>query len=645
MNSISHPQLRCKVPPYGFMKSSLRRAPTFAFLIAGGPLGSLQTQRLCFQPSATFRPISNTCSRSSPRGKMSAQETTDFTSWTNTDLIGRISDLEHQMRQQKAQLLARSTSPKRKQRRSRRADAFDPSKYATRHIALKLAYLGQKYNGFEHANGNFTPLPTIEEVLWKALRKSCLISPESDESTDVAWSYSQRSRKPLNINWDGCQYSKCGRTDKGVSAFGQVIGIRVRSNRPVARPDEPTAVVSQDGDIADSYPVASSELPDLDFDEPAHPVRASFDPIKDELPYIAMLNSVLPSDIRILAWCPNPPDDFDARFSCGERRYKYFFTNPAFLPTPGPIGLEDGTGRGDGLREGWLDVNAMRTAAKKLTGLHDFRNFCRIDPSRQITTYERNITHVDVEEVRQQSGPMAFVERLQLAKNAAPPPLIQSEGTSQTSGPKVYSFTIHGSAFLWHQVRNMVAVLFLVGQRLESPSIVDELLDIEKNPSRPTYEMASDAPLVLWDCVFPMDKNRCVEDELEWIYAGDARTLESLTTKGDGKYGAGGVVDEVWSNWRKHKIDETLASILLDLVVSQGDDSAFERGGFKNLEPRYYRSQKLFDGSETARRAGKYIPVMEKAKMESVDAQNARYRTGKGSRREMRKAQELNNED
>jgi tRNA pseudouridine38/39 synthase len=631
--------------PYSFMKSPLRRTSAFASFIAGEPLGNPQNQRLCFRPSASFRPISNTCSLPSRRGRMSAQETTDYTSWTNTDLIGRISDLERQMRQQNARLSARSTSPKRKRMRSRRANVFDPSKYATRHIALKIAYLGQKYNGFEHANGNLTPLPTIEEVLWKALRKACLISPETDETTDVAWSYSQRSRKPLNINWDGCQYSKCGRTDKGVSAFGQVIGIRVRSNRPVERPDEPTALVNQDGDTADSHPVASSELPDVDSDEPAHHVKSSFDPIKDELPYIAILNSILPSDIRVLAWCPKPPDDFDARFSCGERRYKYFFTNPGFLPTPGPIGLGDPSGREDTLREGWLDVDAMRTAAKKLVGLHDFRNLCRIDPSRQITTYERNITHVDIEEVRQQSGPVAFVERLQLAKNADPPHLAQRKGGSQTSGPKVYSFTVHGSAFLWHQVRNMAAVLFLVGQRLESPSIIDELLDTEKNPSRPTYEMASDAPLVLWDCVFPMDKSRGQEDELEWVYAGDARTLESLTTKGDGKYGSGGVVDEVWSNWRKHKIDETLASVLLDLVVSQGDGSAFQRGGFRDLEPRIYRSQKLFDGSETARLVGKYIPVMEKSRMETVDVQNARYRTGKGSRREMRRAQVSNEED
>lgn len=576
---------------------------------------------------------------------MSAQKSTDYSSWTNTDLIARVGDLERQLRQQNAQILARAASPQRKRIRSQRANVFDATKYSTRHIALKIAYLGQRYNGYEHANNNITPLPTIEEVLWKALRKARLISPTSDEGTEVVWSYAERSRRPININWDGCQYSKGGRTDKGVSAFGQVIGIRVRSNRPmIERPREASTSVEIDDEIVNSDLVASSELPAIEVDDDlGHDVKPSFDPIKDELPYISILNSLLPSDIRVLAWCPEPPDDFDARFSCGERQYKYFFTNPAFLPTPGPIGLKDASGRETGLREGWLDVDAMRTAAKKLIGLHDFRNFCRVDASKQLTTFERRITHVDVEEVKQQSGPVAFFEQQQLAKHNNP--THPKPGALPTSGPKVYSFTVHGSAFLWHQVRHMVAVLFLVGQKLESPSIIDELLDIENNRSRPTYDMASDAPLVLWDCIFPIDKAQSQDDGLEWIYAGDARNLEGLTTKGDGKFCLGGIVDEVWSNWRKHKIDETLASTLLDVVVCQGDQSALQRGGFRDLETRTYRSQKLFDGSETARMAGKYVPVMEKPKMETIDIQNARYRTGKGSRQDTRRAQELNQDD
>lgn len=577
---------------------------------------------------------------------MSTHEATDYTSWTNADLIACVSELERRLRHQNTQPVTRSKSARQKETRSsRRANVFDANKYSTRHIALKIAYLGQNYNGYEHANGNITPLPTIEEVLWKALRKACLISPVTDEPTEVAWSYAERTLKPLHINWDGCQYSKCGRTDKGVSAFGQVIAIRVRSNRRAKRTEITSTERKADGDDGDSDLVASSELPEINADELGHEVNPAFNSISDELPYISILNSILPSDIRVLAWCPNLPDDFDARFSCGERRYKYFFTNPAFLPTPGQIGLRDTSGHGTDLREGWLDVDAMRVAAKKLVGLHDFRNFCRVDASKQLTTFERRITHVDIEEVRQQSGPLAFFEQRHLAKHADSQSHVNDIEGGQTTGPKVYSFTVHGSAFLWHQVRHMAAVLFLIGQRLESSSIIDELLDIERNRQRPAYEMASDAPLVLWDCAFPKDKVRGQGDDLGWIYAGDTRSLDGLKTRGDGKYGLGGVVDEVWSNWRKHKIDETLSSTLLDLVVSQGDESAMQRGGFRDLGSGTHRSQKLFDGSETARMVGKYISVMEKPKMDSVDVQNTKYRNGKGNRRELRRAQELNGGD
>lgn len=40
-------------------------------------------------------------------------------------------------------------------------------------------------------------------------------------------------------------------------------------------------------------------------------------------------------------------------------------------------------------------------------------------------------------------------------------------------------FTISGEAFLWHQIRAIISVLFLVGQEKESPEIFDKLLDIE----------------------------------------------------------------------------------------------------------------------------------------------------------------------
>lgn len=73
----------------------------------------------------------------------------------------------------------------------------------------------------------------------------------------------------------------------------------------------------------------------------------------------------------------------------------------------------------------------------------------------------------------------------------------------------MYVLTVQGSAFLWHQVRCMVQVLFLVGQNLEEPKVIDELLDIDKNPGKPQYEIASEIPLVLCECGY---------DDLKWKY-------------------------------------------------------------------------------------------------------------------------------
>lgn len=36
---------------------------------------------------------------------------------------------------------------------------------------------------------------------------------------------------------------------------------------------------------------------------------------------------------------------------------------------------------------------------------------------------------------------------------------------------EMYYFEVCGTAFLWHQVRCMMAVLFLIGKRLEAPDV------------------------------------------------------------------------------------------------------------------------------------------------------------------------------
>lgn len=46
----------------------------------------------------------------------------------------------------------------------------------------------------------------------------------------------------------------------------------------------------------------------------------------------------------------------------------------------------------------------------------------------------------------------------------------------------MYVAIIKGNAFLWHQIRFIMGVLFLIGSGKEAPSLVTELLDVDKNP-------------------------------------------------------------------------------------------------------------------------------------------------------------------
>ncbi|KAI1616693.1 pseudouridine synthase [Exophiala viscosa] len=587
----------------------------------------------------------------------------DYSKYSTTDLINRISGLEEKLREHNAQLAALtsksksthtpSPAPSRPRTPSpkRQARPFDPSLYSSRHIALRFAYLGGRYNGFEHANGNVTPMPTIEEVLWKALRKSRLISPEIpdgvDGSMEVLWPAGARMQRytkddapgkvRLDLNWEGCQYSKCGRTDRGVSAFGQVVGVRVRSNRPLPKQETETqqnghvladtANVDENMDADDDMP--GIEVDDLDEDTYAKP----WDSVKDELSYVSILNAILPPDIRVLAWCPDPPPTFDARFSCRERRYKYFFTNPAFCPVPGPPGMKFAAGKSRQMREGWLDIDKMREAAKKLEGLHDFRHLCKIDASKQMPSCERRITFADVVEFGDVGTAFSEQEGLsQFAGKSLTQSLFGQTGLSSTAGPKVYTLCVHGNAFLWHQVRCMVAVLFLVGQGLEEPSIVDEMLDINTTPRRPTYEMADDAPLVLWDCIFPADDGDIV-DSLNWLYAGDEANVRSgLTTKGDGKFGPGGVVEELWSIWHEAQMQEILAGSLLDLAIHQGDGNALRKGVQINTPRGPSHSQKVFQGGNEAKSHGRYVPIMQRPRMDSLEAVNAKWAKSRKAR-------------
>lgn len=553
-----------------------------------------------------------------------------------------------------------SPSPRRRKKNPRVDRKFDPANYSTRLVALKIAYLGGRYNGFEHHANNETPCPPIEEELWKALSKARLIFPTPNPHILAG-----------DVNWEGCDFSKCGRTDKGVSAFGQVVGVRVRSNRPLIRQRIESSAVSEDRYLMGHLELASPPLSptgdrvaDMPASKPSWGDESlAFHPIDDEIPYMQVLNRILPPDIRVLAWCAALPTDFSARFSCKERRYRYFFTQPAFNPTPGPAGFvknKTGSAGPTPQREGWLDIEAMRDGARRFVGLHDFRNFCKVDGSKQLDKFERTIFHAAIEEADEGASYVSsdsFKNHKDSISNNKTP---KAPPSGQPLSPTVYTFTLHGSAFLWHQVRHMVAILFHIGQGFESPELVSELLDIQKHPQKPMYEMADSAPLVLWDCIFPRRGSDPHEDALEWSYIGDNTGSEnneaqaSSDKKGNGKYGLGGVVDEMWKVWRQSKMDGILAGNLLDMIAKQGSSLVAAADESSNLTEKKKSkdeeeeassscslsmsvigcssgSQKVYLGGKGPRLVGRrYGRVLQKPRMDSVETLNANYARRKG---------------
>lgn len=118
-------------------------------------------------------------------------------------LLKRVQELEEEVKRLQEKLREDKEGAGRKEAppapgkgRKRQQRPFDFGAHSRRHVALRIAYLGWGYQGF--ASQENTP-NTIEEKLFEALKKTRLVD---DRQTS--------------------NYHRCGRTDKGVSAFGQV---------------------------------------------------------------------------------------------------------------------------------------------------------------------------------------------------------------------------------------------------------------------------------------------------------------------------------------------------------------------------------------------------------------------------------------
>jgi hypothetical protein len=111
----------------------------------------------------------------------------------------------------------------------------------------------------------------------------------------------------------------------------------------------------------------------------------------------------------------------------------------------------------------------MKQGLQNMIGTHDFRNFCKMDVEK-VYNFVRTIHSADI-----------VVD-------------------STINNVHICFLHIVGQAFLWHQIRCIVHVLFLIGRGYEDPSVVLDLLNIEQNPGKPSYPLADERPLVLHEC-------------------------------------------------------------------------------------------------------------------------------------------------
>ena len=163
---------------------------------------------------------------------------------------------------------------------------------------------------------------------------------------------------------------------------------------------------------------------------------------REEFSWVRGTNTFLPPDIAV-QWARHVPDAFHARNSAKARRYAY-----VLLESPVRPSVEAG-------RVGWvfrpLDLQAMQEAAAHLVGEHDFTSF------RASSCQARSSVKT--------------LEPVRIARR----------------GP-YWRFDFQANAFLHHMIRNLMGCLLVVGQGLQSPGWMREVLAARsRDAAAPTF--------------------------------------------------------------------------------------------------------------------------------------------------------------
>ncbi|MGC0154563.1 tRNA pseudouridine(38-40) synthase TruA [Chromobacterium vaccinii] len=155
--------------------------------------------------------------------------------------------------------------------------------------------------------------------------------------------------------------------------------------------------------------------------------------------WVRGVNALLPPEVAVV-WARQVDDAFHARFSAFSRSYSYFL-----LTHPVRSCLLAG-------KVGWyhqaLNVDAMRDAAARLLGRHDFSSFRASEC--------------------QAKSPVKDLQQLDI---------VEADG--------LLRFDLNADAFLHHMVRNLVGALLYVGKGALSPADMQALLAARDRTSAP----------------------------------------------------------------------------------------------------------------------------------------------------------------
>jgi tRNA pseudouridine38/39 synthase len=149
------------------------------------------------------------------------------------------------------------------------------------------------------------------------------------------------------------------------------------------------------------------------------------------------------------------------------------------------------------------------------------------------------------------------------------------------------------------QVRCIAAVLLMVGRGQEAPGVVSRLLDVAAAPCKPQYNIADEAPLLLYACEF---------EGLAWV-----RRRRAFSH----------AVGDVKRQMERHLVAAAMCGEILralgpDLEAAGGPAAAAAEEGEREVGGR----------GRKARRAGGHVPLLSAARAKEVPLEERFRRLG-----------------